>query len=196
MVQSIVLWIDAAVTPLYCSNGHYPESSATVYVRDNSSNFRDFSAIAQTIIESQSWTKQTKNKKHLTKSITRLIYSSVSFLPFIYSSSTAYPGSGHSQVQTSFSNFANSSSLSSQREDVNTLTSWRCKLAACSGPIQKTQPRKHPNQMPEPPCLDQLYSEFLFWAQPPFEERVCFCSVILSVITQNFVIRGEHRDVE
>lgn len=180
MVQSIVLWIDAAVTPLYCSNGHYPESSATVYVRDNSSNFRDFSAIAQTIIESQSWTKQTKNKKHLTKSITRLIYTSVSFLPFIYSSSTAYPGSGHSQVQTSFSNFANSSSLSSQRKDVNTLTSWRCKLAACSGPIQKTQPRKHPNQMPEPPCLDQLYSEFLFWAQPPVEERVCFCSVILS----------------
>lgn len=78
MVQSIVLWIDAAVTPLYCSNGHYPESSATVYVRDNSSNFRDFSAIAQTIIKSQSRTKQTKNKKLLTKSITRLIYSSVS----------------------------------------------------------------------------------------------------------------------
>lgn len=51
--------------------------------------------------------------------MTRPIYSSVSFLPFIYSSSTAYPGSGHrnsSQVQTSFSNFGNSPSLSKQRK--------------------------------------------------------------------------------
>lgn len=62
MVQSIVLWIDAAVTPLYCSNGHYPESSATVYVRDNSSNFRDFSAIAQTIIKSQSGQNKPKTR--------------------------------------------------------------------------------------------------------------------------------------